>query len=178
MKASIKWLTFIALVVCSSVQAQQNDNPDVVTISDLSWTDESFLSQQRARIDRLARENLGSQIRGDKSDLSTLQRIIDRELVKKDDTITQQALGVVLGDVMLKDEQELTWKVYEDKVGRSRALCAMSVEECLFPVTMLSRRMRVGLKPDVKKVYVEALELIAESLPKLPYGEVREYKAY
>ncbi|WP_020209757.1 DUF3806 domain-containing protein [Gilvimarinus chinensis] len=178
MKASIKWLIAITLLASSASYAQQNDNPDAVIIDDLSWTDESFLSQQRARIDRLARENLGSQVRGDKSDLSTLQRIIDRELVAKDDTITQQALGVVLGDVMLKDEQELTWKVYEDKLGRSRALCAMSVEECLFPVTMLSRRMRVGLKPDVKKVYVEALDLIAESLPALPYGEVREYKPY
>ena len=174
---TLKWLIVATSLVAGLAQAQERD-PNAVTISDLSWTDESFLSTQRATIDRLAREKLGSQIRGNKTDLNTLQRIIDRELIAQDDAITQQALGVVMGDLMLKDEKELEWKVYEDKLGRSRALCAMTVEECLFPVTMLSRRMRVGLKPDVKKIYVEALELIAESLPELPYGEVREYKAY
>ncbi|MDO3382191.1 DUF3806 domain-containing protein [Gilvimarinus algae] len=176
MNATFKAL--IALLVFCSASTLAQEPSATVTITDLSWTDESFLSNQRARVDRLTKEQLGTPLRGDKTDLSTLQRIVDRELIGASDTLALQALGVVLGDAMIVAEPELEWKVYEDKLGRSRALCAASVNECLFPVTMLSRRMAAGLKPDVKKVYVEALELIAESLPELPYGGERQYTPY
>lgn len=39
------------------------------------------------------------------------------------------------------------------------------------PVTMLSRRMEVGSAPDVRKIYQDAIEMMAEYLPKVPYSE-------
>jgi len=167
--------TLIVLLACLSPWADAQVEPAVPSISDMSWTDTSYLAKQRARVDRLTRENMGTPIRGDKNDLNTLQRIIDRELVSPDDTLTLQALGVILADVMLSNEPALAWKIYQDRRGRSRALCATGTKECLFPVTMLSRRMAKGLKPDVKKVYVEAMELMGQQLPELPYGEKRTY---
>ncbi|MBU2886991.1 DUF3806 domain-containing protein [Gilvimarinus agarilyticus] len=171
-------LIFIAPLLATATAYAQPPQSITPQIRDLSWTDESFLNTQRKRIARLAGEKIGAPIRGTKADLTTLQRIIERELISQSDTSMQQALGVALGDALMNEESELEWKVYEDKKGHSRALCAMSVNECLFPVTMLSRRMKVGLKPDVKKIYLEALYLIADSLPPLPYGGKREYSIY
>ncbi|MDO3385773.1 DUF3806 domain-containing protein [Gilvimarinus sp. SDUM040013] len=168
----------LALVLLPSILSAQPPQGASPIIRDLSWTDESFLNTQRKRITRIASEQIGVPIRGTSEDLATLQRIIDRELISQDDISMQQALGVVMGDAMLAAESQLRWKVYEDNRGNSRALCAASVNECLFPVTMLSRRMRVGLKPDVKKIYLDALYLIAEDLPQLPYGGKREYSIY
>ena len=159
-------LFFLGLALLFSLPA------GAASITGLNWSDEGHLASQRARVDELTRLHLGTPIRGDLTDLDTLQRLIDRGLVDKEDTRMQQAMGVVLGDVFILEEPALEWKVYEDELGRTRALC-IPADECLFPVTMLSRRMAVGLKPDVKKVLTEALALIDPYLPELPYGAER-----
>lgn len=140
------------------------------TIDDLAWMDRNHMAQQIKRVDDLARTRVGSQVREDMSDLDTLQRIIDRDLIERDDRLTMQALGAVMGNVMATEVEELEWKVYEDDQGRSRALCVEGTRECLFPITMLSRRMEAGLKPNVRKVYKEALEMIEPHLPEAPYS--------
>lgn len=141
-----------------------------VKISDFAWNDRQHMEQQVKRIDDLARTRVGAQVRGDKTDLDTLQRIIDRDLIDSDDSLALQALGAVLGNVMATEHDKLEWKIYEDEQGRSRALCVQGTQECLFPITMLSRRMEVGLKPDVQRIYNTALEIIEEHLPEMPYG--------
>lgn len=162
---------FLGLMFCSSLAgAQPNDS---TPIDDLSWMDKNYMQQQREKIEAIAQIKLGSRLRGDRSDLETLQRIVDRGLIERDDTLRLQALGVVLGNVMTAEVPELQWKIYEDSKGRSRALCVENTEECLFPMTMLSRRMEVGLNPDVSNVYNEALELIDPYLPEMPYGASR-----
>lgn len=162
---------FLGLMFCSSlVGAQSNDS---TPIDDLSWMDENYMQQQRDKIEAIVQVKLGSRLRGDRSDLETLQQIVDRGLVERDDTLRLQALGVVLGDVMSAEVSKLQWKIYEDSKGRSRALCVENTEECLFPVTMLSRRMEVGLNPSVETVFHDALELIDPYLPEMPYGASR-----
>jgi len=141
-----------------------------VKISDFAWIDRNHMEQQVKRVDDLARTRVGSQVRGDKTDLETLQRIIDRDLIDTNDSLALQALGAVLGNVMAAEHDKLEWKIYEDEQGRSRALCVENTKECLFPITMLSRRMEVGLKPDVGRIYETALEIIEEHLPEMPYG--------
>lgn len=148
----------------SFAQAQE------ATVSDFAWMDRNHMAQQVESIEKIARTKLGTPIREDKSDLNTLQRIINRELIDQDETLKLQALGAVLGNVMASEVDELEWKVYEDDLGRSRALCVEGTRQCLFPVTMLSRRMEVGIKPDVERVYNEAMELVEPHLPEVPYG--------
>lgn len=141
---------------------------NLVLIEEMNWFDKNHLDEQVEKIDDITRTGLGLQIHGDKRDLQTLQRVIHRGLVKRDDELTQQALGAVLGNVMV-NELGLEWKHYVDRYGRSRAACAPETQECLFPITMLSRRMKVGLMPDVNKIYSESTALIVHLLPKSPY---------
>jgi hypothetical protein len=140
-----------------------------VRIEEFSWMDRNHMHQQVQSIETLVQMRLGARLRGDKSDLQTLQTIVDRGLIPQDDQLRLQALGAVLGNVMEAEVAQLKWKIYEDDKGRSRALCVEGTRECLFPVTMLSRRMQVGLKPDVQKVYNDALSLIEPFLPQMPY---------
>jgi mRNA-degrading endonuclease toxin of MazEF toxin-antitoxin module len=143
-----------------------------VQIEDIGWMDQSRMSQQITRIDELAQTKIGVTLQQDLADLETLQRIIDKELVAQDDYTTQLAMGTVLGNVMLADfPNTLVWKNYRDIQGTSVSLCVKNTSECLFPMTMLTRRMRVGTKPNVKKIYYDAIKLMEKHLPKLPYSE-------
>lgn len=148
-----------------------------ITLTDLSWMDQNRIEKELSALNELAQTKIGTPIRRDLSDLDMLQRLINENLVARDDYDTQQAMGVALGNVMLADfPSTLEWKIYEDNLGRSRALCVRKTTECLFPVTMLSRRMEVGTKPDVKKIYNDAIMLIEKHLPKLPYDGGIMYK--
>jgi hypothetical protein len=176
-------LACVFLLACVNSYAQSNSPLNIttkipveakdptVTIADLDWMDKNKMDKEITLVNELAQSKLGTALRKDLSDLQTLQRIIDSGLVDQDDFKTQQAMGVVMGNVLQADfPQTLEWKVYRDKVGRSRALCAKGTQECMFPVTMLSRRMEVGSKPDVRKIYADAISYMAEYLPQVPYG--------
>lgn len=142
------------------------------TLEDIGWMDRNKIEKEVSRINELAQTRLGASLRRDLSDLDTLQRIIDGDLIKREDYASQQAMGVVMAQVFLADfPQTLEWKIYRDSLGRSRALCAQNTQECLFPVTMLSRRMEVGSKPDVRKIYQDAVDMMADYLPKIPYSD-------
>ncbi len=139
-------------------------------IRELGWMDQNRMSEEVAKVNELGQTKLGTPLRQNLGDLDTLQRIVDRQLVAADDYAVQQAMGVVLGNLILADfPNTFEWKVYEDELGRSRALCVRKTSDCLFPTTMLSRRMEVGTKPDVKKIYNDAIMLMEKHLPKLPY---------
>lgn len=139
-------------------------------IKELTWMDQNRMEQEVAKINELSQTRLGTPLRKDLSDLKTLQRLVDKNAVAADNYEIQQAMGVVLGNVMLADfPNTFAWKIYEDELGRSRALCVRKTNDCLFPTTMLSRRMEVGVKPDVNKIYHDAIMLMEKHLPKLPY---------
>ncbi len=158
----------------STLQASSQKEP---VITELSWMDQSRMEKEINSVNELAQTKTGNKIRRDLSDLDTLQRLVNDSLVAADDYETQQAMGVVLGNVMLADfPNTFEWKTYEDEIGRSRALCVKKTSDCLFPVTMLSRRMEVGVKPDVKKIYNDAIMLMEKHLPKLPYDGGIMYK--
>ncbi len=151
-------------------QAPTIETKKEIQIKELGWMDKNRMDQETTKINELTQTKLGTPLRRDLSDLSTLQRIVDKELVATDNFELQQAMGVVLGNVMLADfPNTLEWKIYEDELGRSRALCTRKTNDCLFPVTMLSRRMEVGTKPNVRKIYDDALLRMEKHLPKLPY---------
>lgn len=130
--------------------------------------DRSHLAKQRKVIDDLARSEFGRPVRGDKSDLELLQRFVNRGVIPSNEIQDLQALGAVLGDVYVK-EYELEWRSYEDEKGFSRAVCVADSRNCLFPITMLSRRITAGLLPDVKDVYNKGVEAIKPYLPKRPF---------
>lgn len=155
-----------AATLCGSAYAADTQ----VVLEEPGVTDRTFIDRQVDSIDQMARTRIGSQVRGNLSDLDMLQSIIDQDLISSSDTQSLQALGAVMGRVLAADIPSLQWKIYIDPVGRSRALCIVDTQHCLFPMTMLSRRMSTGLKPDVHKVYEGAIDLIEEYLPHAPYG--------
>jgi hypothetical protein len=135
----------------------------------LGPVDTRFMEQQRTRIDELARFDLGKQIQGDKAnDLGILQTLLDRHLVRADQTLELQAMGVVMGD-LLASELNMEWVIYEDRYGRSRALKIKYSDNFLFPITMISRRAEVGADVQVEKIYGKALELMKAHRQALPF---------
>lgn len=149
--------TLLILSLGSSLVLAEEQPP---RIDELSWLETNQLERQVEQIDEIARLQLGTPVRGNLDDLELLQRIIYRGLVKQKDKEGLQALGAVLGNVMVS-ELDLEWKTYEDELGKSRAACIPETRECLFPITMLSRRMEVGLLPDVNRIFNDVADMVA-----------------
>ena len=157
-------LGLLALLVCCVVSAQ-----DEVRIGELSAMDRHYMAQQRTMLDDLAAAELGRKFSGDKAaDLALLQALLDRRIVRPDQTRELQAMGVVMGDLLAAD-LGMHWVIYEDRQGRSRALRYRETNEYLFPITMISRRREVGNDTPVAVIYQKAYDLIAPLREPLPY---------
>jgi len=184
----LKALIILALgcaTAAASVQSPLDNRPEStaiaspknVTIKELDWMDKNKMEQEITKLSELTQTKMGIPIRQNLDDLDTLQSLLDKNIVAQDDYKIQQAMGMVLGNLILADfPNTFEWKIYEDEIGRSRALCVKGTSECLFPITMLSRRMEVGIKPDVKKIHTDAIMRMEKYLPKLPYGGKIMYK--
>ena len=124
--------------------------------------DQRFMENQIESLDELASLNFGRHINGSKwNDLEVMQTLLDRGLIKRDDTAKLQAMGIVLGE-LLRKEKGLFWTIYIDKLGRSRALEIPGKREFVFPVTMISRRYEAGVDVKVRDVYDNAIQIIDE----------------
>ncbi|MEM8561340.1 MAG: DUF3806 domain-containing protein [Pseudomonadota bacterium] len=138
-------------------------------IEPLSPLDRQFMARQRATIEDLATLKLGRQINGDtENDLQILQLLLDRRLVRSDQTQELQAMGVIMGDLLAAD-LGMQWVVYIDNLGRSRALRYKNSDEYLFPITMISRRREVGNATPVTVIYQNAYDIIDPLRQELPF---------
>jgi hypothetical protein len=157
-------LTFFALIVLPAALAQ--DEP---RIGELSYLDRQFMAQQRALLQDLTARNFGRRFSGQRdNDLELLQLLLDRKLVRPEQTRELQAMGVILGD-LLASELDLRWVVYQDNLGRSRALRDDVSGTYLFPITMISRRREVDNRTPVETIYNKASKIITDSRPALPF---------
>lgn len=171
-KTIVQLLVSCWLVLASNQLLADSTQLKDVILEDLGWMDKNKMQQQEDKIKQLVKSKLGLELHRNWNDIQVLQRIIDQKLVAANDYASQEAMGVVLGYVMQADfPSTLEWKVYKDKSGRSKALCVKKTYECLFPVTMLSRRMKLEMQPNVTQVYDNAIDQIAFALPKMPYGD-------
>lgn len=123
--------------------------------------DLAYMQQQTDAIDELAARQLGRRLQQTRSDLSLLQTILDRQLVKPDDAAGLQAMGIALGNV-LAAQHDLDWVIYLDEKGRSRALSIGPEQQCLFPSTMISRRVKAGAKVNLQALYDKAGRTVAQ----------------
>ncbi|WP_372861520.1 DUF3806 domain-containing protein [Spongiibacter sp.] len=123
----------------------------------LTPLDQRYMEDRRQELNSLAQLSLGRSFgHGRSSDLRLIQDILDRNLVGAGETAKLQAMGIILGD-HLRRENGLRWVIYSDRKGRSRALEVPTKDEFLFPVTQISSRVRVGAEVDVQAIY-EKLE--------------------
>ena len=138
-----------------------------VRIEPLTAVDQQFMSEQRVRVEQLA-NRLGRNLSGQAMrDIDTLQRLLDDGLVPSTDTLTLQAMGVVFGD-LLGSDLAMSWVVYRDNAGRSRALSHRDADIVLFPMTMISRRHQNGGTRRLQSLYEET---VADIRPLLPGGK-------
>jgi hypothetical protein len=159
----------IAVLCLLSLLAAAVSAQGKVAISDLSYLDRQYMSEQRSNLEDITRRHFGTGFNGDKAhDLQLLQRILDRGLIRSTQTAELQAMGMVLGD-LLAAELNMHWVVYEDSKGRSRALRYRDTDNYLFPVTMISRRREVGIEKPVADIYQKAYDEIAPLRERLPF---------
>jgi len=167
---------FLALAsVCAHSQiqfgpAQENPSNGEVRIRDLNPMNLTFVEQQRSSANKLARTTLGRQLHQNKGDLRVIQTVIDRGHLKGADKETLQAFGAAMGDIFVSAHKNLNWKVYEDELGASHAVCLDDTQHCIFPMTIISRRVEAGLTPNVSKIFNDVLHTFKPHFPKLPYS--------
>jgi Domain of unknown function (DUF3806) len=128
----------------------------------LEASDKHQLQLQRKAIDELARRYVGMPIGGgNPDDLRIIQELVDRGVLKADQTYELQALGVVLGDVIAA-QLGFSWVVVQDEVGRSRALRYRDTDTLVFPVTMISKRVEADVRFKVRDLYAKAETIAAQ----------------
>jgi hypothetical protein len=165
----MKSLAYLPFMVLLALLAMPTAAKDAVEISDLGYLDKQYMQQQRDTINDLASRNFGNGFNGDTGhDIDLLQRMLDRKVVLPSQTQELQAMGIILGDLLAKD-LDLQWVVYEDKLGRSRALRYRQAEEYLFPVTMIARRREANNLKSVEEIYQKAHDIMAAIKPALPF---------
>lgn len=159
-------LLAITLLISIGSGAAAAEEPD---IGELSQLDRQWMAGQRALLEDLARRHFGRGFNSEPdNDLPLLQQLLDRRLVREDQTRELQAMGVILGDLLAAD-LDLTWVVYRDDLGRSRALRDGDTDNYLFPITMISRRREAGNRKPVAEIYAGARAIIIESRPAAPF---------
>ena len=157
-------LTLLLFLPCHQGLAQEQPQ-----IGELTYLDRQYMSQQRALLTELASRNFGRRFNGQRdNDLELLQRLLDDRLVRPEQVQELQAMGIIMGD-LLAAELDLRWVVYQDKLGRSRALADDVTGTYLFPVTMISRRREADNQTPVKAIYTRARETVVKNRPALPF---------
>ena len=157
---------FLALLVGPAWHAAAEGE---VLISEPSYLDRQYMHQQRELLADLLARNYGARFSGQKDrDLRLLQKLLDDQLVRNNQTRELQAMGVIMGD-LLAAELGLHWVIYQDRLGRSRALRYRETDSYLFPITMISRRREVDNYSRVSDIYQKAVDAISPDIPKLPF---------
>ncbi len=140
-----------------------------VRIEEPSYLDRQYMASQRERLEELAAGRLGRTFTGERDrDLETLQLLLDRGLVRNDQTQMLQAMGVIMGDLLAAD-LGMHWVIYEDGLGRSRALRYRETDNYLYPITMISRRREAGNLTPVADIYRKAFDIIAPLRTPAPF---------
>lgn len=146
-------LLVLMLTVCFSLSGQAQEWRK----EPLTTNDKTFMASQRDSIDSLTRRHFGRQITGQKAnDFPLMQRLLDEKVIDPEQTATLQAIGVVFADI-LKEDQGLSWTIYIDRYGRSRALNIPGQRDVVFPVTMISRRYETGSSVNIEAIYQKAV---------------------
>jgi len=164
-----RMLAHLALILAACWAATASQAQQEFRLAELSNVDRQYMAQQRSLLQDLAAGKLGRRFTGQRdADLDLLQSLLDKRLVRPEQTRELQAMGVIMGDLLAAD-LDMHWIIYEDRMGRSRALRYKESDDFLFPMTMISRRREVDNKTAVAAIYQKAYDIIAARKPALPF---------
>jgi Domain of unknown function (DUF3806) len=135
--------------------------------SELSSEDGERLERQRAIIVSAAKRRYGTvHLTRTKSDLPTLQRLIDENVFNKSQTYEPQSLGVAFGDV-LASELPLRWVMVTDEFGTDPTLRFKETTIQINALTMISKRIERGEAVRVQWLLDQTREQLAVNEKKL-----------
>ncbi len=120
------------------------------------------ISRQRDVVEGAVRARYGSALSGSEADLGVLQRLVDENVFRVDQTYELQSLGIVLGEVF-SAHTDLSWVTVRDEYGVDPALRYKETSLLVFPLTMISKRLEEGREVEVRALY----EAVLASLPGL-----------
>jgi hypothetical protein len=136
------------------------EEEEPATVTPLNLGQEYILSSQRQLVKDLMARRLGIlKLSQTESDLKILQSLIDRNVISQSDIRSWQALGVVFGDILVKQHQ-LQWVSYEDEYGANKALQWKDTENYVFPVTLFSKRVQFKEDIVMTELYEELSQII------------------
>ena len=148
------WLRPRCWPACPSIfwpQMEEDAVPDEVrphSEEELVW-----LRQAEEHILQLLREHYGT-AKLDRSfkDLELAQRLVDDAVVGENDELELQCLGVVLGNVFAATTS-MQWAVVSNEWGTMLALHSSAISFTLYPLTMISKRIRDNRDVDIPALY-------------------------
>ncbi len=146
-------ITLVALAMIAGFEAvaeQQILTPDLDRIS-----------KQRSVVEAAARDRLKAPLPGGKADLAILQRLVDDQVFRPQQTYELQSLGIVLGQV-LAEHPDLSWVTVQDEYGTDPALRYKTTSILIFPLTMISKRVEDGREVEVEHLYQAILSNVRE----------------
>jgi hypothetical protein len=110
------------------------------------------LARKWVAVERLINDEYQTALTTDPASLSLLQRLLDEDVVSRD-RYALQCLGCVLGRIMGANIPGLDWVLAEDETGADICLRYADTSLCVFPLTMISKRIERGEAVDVAGLY-------------------------
>ena len=103
-------------------------------------------------VERLVEEAYRVPLTTEPTALGLLQRLLDEDVVSRD-PYALQCLGAVLGRIMVATIPGLDWILIEDDNGKDMCLRYADTSLCIFPLTMISKRLERGEVADIAGLY-------------------------
>src|SRR5262245_3397748 len=147
---------FASLLLIGSLSAERAMADQQILPPDLDR-----VAKQRAVVNAVVRDRYGAPLPGGKADLAILQRLVDEQAFRPDQTYELQSFGIVLGQV-LAEHPDLSWVTVQDEYGEDLALRYKATSILVFPVTMISKRVEDGREVDVEYFYEMTLRRCRE----------------
>ena len=96
-------------------------------------------------------------------DLDLIQGVLDLGAVGPEDAFDLRALGLMFGQVIVKQVDDMDWCMVEDDLGRTPALRYKETSLTVFPMTMISKRVEKAEEIDLHVFF----ETVREEIEKL-----------
>ena len=133
-----------------------NMNAKYFPLTDI-WKND--LDAKRNNAKNLVENFTGKVLKGKIEDLETLQNVIDSNIIDKNDIITFQALGVLLGDIISK-ETDSEWCMIEDDYGEDPTLKIRGKRANINALTIISKRIEENREINLNEIYDGIIEYL------------------
>lgn len=112
----------------------------------------SELARKWAAVERVVEDEYQIALGTDLADLDVLQRLVNDKVINEG-AYALQCLGCVLGRIMVDNIPGLDWALVEDEYGADMCLRYADTSLCVFPLTMIAKRIERREEVSVAQLY-------------------------